>query len=137
MSRHKNKPLPKSPIGKAELELLTFIHDHHPASVRDAADHLAQTRGIVRTTVLNMMARLVAKGYLTRKRIDGIYHYSPRTPKSNLLHTLVRDFIHSALGGSVSPFVAYLSTDADLSDEELAELKQLLHDLERRKENPA
>ena len=139
MSRHKNNshPKPKSPIGKAELELLTFLHDHHPATVRDAADHLAHTRGIVRTTVLNMMSRLVAKGYLSRKRIDGIYHYSPRTPKSNLLHTLVRDFIHTALGGSVSPFVAYLSTDADLSDEELAELKHLLHELERRKENPA
>ena len=139
MSRHKNNshPGPKSPIGKAELELLTFIHDHHPATVRDAADHLAQTRGIVRTTVLNMMSRLVAKGYLTRKRIDGVYRYSPRIPRTSLLQNLVRDFIHTALGGSVSPFVAYLSTDANLSDEELAELKLLLHDLERRKENPA
>ena len=115
MSRHKNNPRPKPPLGKAELELLTFLHDHHPATVRDAADHLAHTRGIVRTTVLNMMSRLVTKGYLSRKRIDGIYHYSPSTPKSNLLRTLVRDFIHTALGGSVSPFVAYLSTDANLS----------------------
>jgi predicted transcriptional regulator len=124
---------PSSPIGRAELELLNYIQDHHPATVRDVADHLAHTRGIVRTTVLNMMSRLVAKGYLTRKPLDGIYHYSPNIAKTQLLKDLVKDFIHSALGGSVSPFVAYLSTDATLDDAQLAELKQLLHDLESRK----
>ncbi|MGN6370385.1 MAG: BlaI/MecI/CopY family transcriptional regulator [Phycisphaerae bacterium] len=137
MSRQKKQSRGKPPIGKAELELLSYLHDRHPATVRDVADHLASTRGVVRTTVLNMMSRLVAKGYLTRKRIDGIYRYSPSTPRSSLLKNLVRDFIHTALGGSVSPFVAYLSSDATLSDEELAELKQLLLELERRKENAA
>ena len=123
---------PSSPIGRAELELLNYIQDHHPATVRDVADHLAHTRGIVRTTVLNMMARLVTKGYLTRKSLNGVYHYSPNIPKTQLLQNLIKDFIHSSLGGSVSPFVAYLSTDANLDDQQLAELKQLLHDLESR-----
>src|ERR1700744_2989081 len=102
MSRHKKNTPPTPPRGKAELELLPFVHDHPPATVRDAADHLARTRGIVRTTVLNMMSRLVTKGHLTRKRVDGLFHYSPRIPKNNLLQNLVRDFIHTALGGSVS-----------------------------------
>ncbi len=128
---------PSSPIGRAELELLNYIHDHHPATVRDVADHLAKTRGIVRTTVLNMMARLVAKGYLTRKTINGIFHYSPNIAKTHLLTHLIKDFVNTTLSGSVSPFVAYLSTATDLNDDELAELKQLLHDIQRRHPAPS
>jgi BlaI family penicillinase repressor len=129
MSRQKNH----NPIGRAELELLQYVHDHHPVTVRIVADHLAASRGIVRTTVLNMMARLVQKRYLVRKRIDGIYQYAPRVGKGQLLKGLVGDFISGPLGGSVSPFVAYLSTEADVTDQELAELRQLLLNLERRK----
>jgi BlaI family penicillinase repressor len=38
----------------------------------------------------------------------------------------VRDFVQKALGGSVSPFVAYLGKEARLSPAELHELKQLV-----------
>ena len=130
MSRQQNNS-----IGKAELELLQFVHDRHPVTVRDAADHLAASRGIVRTTVLNMMSRLVQKGFLSRKRIGGIYHYAPRIPQQNLLKNLIRSFVHDTLGGSVSPFVAYLAQEAKdgaVSPEELAELKKLVNDLEKK-----
>lgn len=135
MSRQNPQKSSRSPgIGKAELEVLTFIHEHHPVTVREVADHLAQSRGLVRTTALNVMTRLVQKGFLTRKRVGGIYQYAPRIPRTALLRKLVRDFVDEALGGSVSPFVAYLSSDADVSDEELAQLKKLVSELDQKKE---
>ncbi|HVT79443.1 MAG TPA: BlaI/MecI/CopY family transcriptional regulator [Phycisphaerae bacterium] len=128
---------PKSPgIGKAELEILEFIHDHHPATVREVADHLAQSRGLVRTTALNVMNRLVQKGFLTRKKTDGIFQYSPRLPRGTLFRNLIRDFVSETLGGSVSPFVAYLADDARLTEDELAQLRKVVRELEPRKEKP-
>ena len=29
-------------IGQAELEILHYVHDHQPVTVRQVADHLAQ-----------------------------------------------------------------------------------------------
>jgi len=116
-------------VGRAELEILHFVQDHRPVSVRDVADHFAETRGHVRTTILNVMERLRKKGFLTRKKTGGIYQYEPRVGKAELLRSLVGDFVEKTLGGSLSPFVAYLSRDAKLSGKELDELKQVVSEL--------
>jgi len=125
-------------IGQAELEILNYIHDHHPVTVRQVADHVAATKGHTRTTVLNVMTRLVNKGYLARRRGPvgadgrGVYTYSPRVARAELLRTLVGDFVARALGGSMSPFVAYLAQDASLTDEDVAELRRVVSQLESR-----
>src|SRR5688572_4245365 len=122
-------PRPRT-IGRAELEILNYIHDHHPVAVRQVADHVSSTKGHTRTTVVNVMARLCNKGYLSRKPVGGVYHYSPRVAKAELLRRLVGEFVDKALGGSLSPFVAYLSRDAKLSDDDLRQLKQLVGELD-------
>jgi len=122
-------------IGQAELELLTYVQDHHPVTVREVAEHFSRAKGHVRTTTLNVMARLVRKGYLTRRKADGVYQYAPRVGKGELLRGLVRDFVERALGGSLSPFVAYLVEDAQLSERDVAELKKLIGQLEPRHES--
>ena len=118
-------------IGRAELEILQYVQEHPPVTVREVADHFAQTKGHVRTTILNVMERLRKKGHLSRKKMNGVFHYQPRLPKAELLGSLVREFIERTLGGSVSPFLAYLVREAKLTEEELRELKQLVRDLEQ------
>ena len=117
-------------IGQAELEVLNYIQDHHPVTVRQVADHVRAAKGHTRTTVLNVMTRLVGKGYLTRRKAGGVYTYSPKVGKAELLRTLVGDFVSRALGGSLSPFVAYLAEDARLSDRDLTELREVVRKLE-------
>jgi predicted transcriptional regulator len=117
-------------IGRAELEVLHYVHEHHPVTVRQVADAVGSARGVVRTTVLNVMNRLVSKGYLVRHKEGGVWQYGPRTGRKRLLRSLVRDFVDKALRGSIAPFVAYLAEDARLSDEELAELRQIVGSME-------
>lgn len=122
-------PLPN--IAPAELEILRYILDHHPITVRQVADHVAQAKGHTRTTVLNVMERLRRKGYLTRVQAGGLYQYSPSAPKLQMQQALVRNFVTQALGGSLEPFMAYLTQEADVSDAELADLKQFVDGLDR------
>ena len=117
-------------IGRAELDVLKYIQDHHPVTVGQVAAHLLAVKGQKRTTALNVMTRLVQKGYLARKRVEGVYQYSPRVGKGELLRRLVGDFVDKALGGSLSPFVAYLARDAEVKGEELRELKRIVEELE-------
>ena len=113
------------------MEVLQFVTEHHPVSVREVADHFASTKGQVRTTLLNVMERLRKKGYLNRRKEQGIFRYSPRVPKGELLRNLVRDFVGKALGGSVSPFVAYLADEAKMSDSDIAELRKIVRQLKK------
>ena len=121
---------PKAALGSTEIEILRYIGDHHPISVGEVAEYMAHASGQARTTVLTIMERLRRKGHLTRRRISGVYGYSPKVPKHDLLRGLVQNFVQTILGGSVSPFVAYLAENESLSDDEVAALKQLVQDLE-------
>lgn len=121
------------PISKAELKLLSYINDHHPITVREVADHFAESDAYARTTVLTLMERLRGKGHLVRELIDGLQRYSPAVPKESMQESLVRDFVSRALGGSVSPFVAFLTREARISDAELDDLKRLVTELEKQR----
>jgi len=120
-------------IGRAEMEILRYISDHHPVSVREVADHVCASKGQVRTTALNVMERLREKGYLKRRKANGIFQYSPSVPRAELLRSLVREFVNRTLGGSLSPFVAYLTQEGKLSAGELAELRAMVKELDREK----
>ncbi len=121
------------PLGRVELEILQFVADHHPVAARDVADHIAASTGQARTTVVTVLERLRAKGYLGRKRIDRVYKYAPRIEKRALLADLVHDFVSRVLSGSVSPLFTYLAEVEGLSDDELARLKKLVANLEKQR----
>jgi predicted transcriptional regulator len=116
-------------LGSQELELLQFIADHGPLTVGEAARRFGEERGLARSTILTVMERLRKKGYLDRTRESGGFQYVSRLPKSELLQGLVERFVEETLGGSLSPFVAYLADAKGLSEEEIAELRRLLEEM--------
>jgi predicted transcriptional regulator len=124
---------PKAAFGSTEIEILRYISDHHPISVGEVAEHVAQTTGQARTTVLTIMERLRRKGCLTRKQSGGVYRYRPKIPTQELLRGLVKDFVATTLGGSVAPFVAFLSENGPISENEMDMLKKLVRNLESRR----
>jgi predicted transcriptional regulator len=126
------------PLGDQELAVWRFIADRAPVTAREVADQFAEQHGLARTTVLTVIERLRKKGYLTRRRRDGVYEYSPHQPAGEVVQSLVRQFVEKTLDGSVSPLVAYLTRTRRLSDEELAELERLVEELRAaHKEEPS
>jgi predicted transcriptional regulator len=117
-------------IGRAELQVLRYVTDHHPVSVGDVARDFGREAGLARNTVLTVMERLRHKGYLTRRKSAGVYRYAPVVGKADVLRVLVRDFVEGALGGSLEPFMAYLAEEAELTAGQLEELKRLVRDLD-------
>ena len=123
----------KTTVGRAELRVLEYVSEHRPVSVGEVARHFARTAGTARTTVLTVMERLRKKGYLTRKKDQGVWRYSTKLGTAELRKSLVRDFVERTLGDSLSPFMAYLAQDAELTEQELAQLKQTVRSLEARR----
>lgn len=123
-------------LGALELEVLKYVTDHHPVTVRDVADHMAESHGHARTTVLTVMERLRKKGHLSRRRSAGSYRYSPVQSRTRLLAGLVRDFVATSLGGSLEPFTHYLSREANPTPAELSELRRVVDSLDDRPVDP-
>lgn len=118
----------KSPLGELQLEVLRFLSDHGPLSVGEVAERFGEPRGLARTTVLTVMERLREKGYLSRRKEQGVFRYEPYAGKAALMRDLVHRFVETALEGSVSPFLAYLTQEKELTEEEIAALRQLLEE---------
>lgn len=125
----KNKPA----VGRSEGDVLRFIAERGAASVTEVGDYLAATKGQARNTALTMMERLRKKGFLTRKKVDGVFQYSPYTGKEALLSGFVEDFVSGVLGGSISPLVAYLGSRTEVDEGQLEELRRLVQSLEESK----
>ena len=113
-------------IGEQELALLRHIADSGGVSVAEAVESFGSSRGLARSTVLTMMERLRRKGHLGRRLAGGVYRYRARSTSADLLKRAVGRFVDRNLGGSLSPFLAYLSESTDVSESELRELEELV-----------
>jgi predicted transcriptional regulator len=123
--------MPRPSIGDQELALLHYLAEHEPASVGEVAAGFGEAHGLARSTVLTMMERLRAKGYLKRRQLrgpqsKGVYRYSTATGPGEAMRRAVGSFVENTLRGSVSPFVAWMAERGEVSEEELAELEALV-----------
>ena len=121
--------MPRPSIGDQELALLRHLAAHEPVSVGEVAAGFGETQGLARSTVLTMMERLRAKGYLKRRHAQGVYRYSTATGPGEAMRSAVDQFVEKTLSGSVSPFVAWMAERGEVSDGELAELQALVKQL--------
>lgn len=122
------------PLGDQQLELHRFVTERGPVTVREVVDEYGEPRGLARTTVLTMMEKLREKGYFVRRRSGGVYRYSSRVSAEEAEQTLVERFVESTLGGSIAPFVAYLTRVRKLSAQEAEELRRLARELDKGEE---
>ena len=109
-----------------ELALLRDVAALGAATVAEVVERFGLPRGLARSTVLTMMERLRKKGHLSRKQVDGVYRYAPRTAPGDAVQHAVASFVDRTLGGSVTPFVTFLAEAHQVSDAELAELEELV-----------
>jgi predicted transcriptional regulator len=116
-------------LGAQELEALALVREKAPISVGEMAKAFGVPRGLARTTVLTMMERLRTKGYLTRRKVEGVFHYSPRAGADEAMKDMVAEFVRRSLGGSLAPFVSYLVDSPDLQPEEIERLRKLIDTL--------
>jgi len=117
-------------IGDRELALLQHLDQQGESSVGEIAAGFGEPNGLARSTVLTMMERLRAKGYIKRRRIDGMFRYSTTADEKDVVNEAVGAFVERTLQGSVSPFVAWLSRRGKVSDDELAALRKLVEKLQ-------
>lgn len=123
--------VPDADPTEGELELLKLLWEHGSLSLAEAHERLGRNVGY--TTVQTRLNRLVDKGWLEKHKAGGSpTRYSAVIEPDSVRETQLSNFVERVAQGSVVPLVAHLVQGASLSSEELAELKKLVRDAERR-----
>ena len=122
----------RPPVSDTELEVLKVLWDRGRATVRDVADAFKrQRRRLAYNTVLTLMARLRAKGYVTADTREVSHVFEPNVTRDDLLSQALKQLSHRIGDGTASPLVQALIKDQQLTAAEIAHLRKLLDDIEQ------
>jgi BlaI family penicillinase repressor len=112
-------------LGELELEVMKILWDRGRSSVLQVSQHLSKQKGYARTTILTILQRLHKKGFLKRKKEDGVYRYEPTQKRQQVMGRLLSQFIDRVFDGSSTSLVQQL-TGAKMSEEEMDQIKAII-----------
>ncbi|MBZ5602854.1 MAG: BlaI/MecI/CopY family transcriptional regulator [Acidobacteriia bacterium] len=107
-----------------ELEIMKVVWKLEKATVRQVYETLLERRRIAYTTVMTMMNILEQKGYLQKQQGDRAYVYQPTQPQSQVIRSMVREFVDRVFNGSAEPLLAHLVEDRHLTEKDLDEIRK-------------
>jgi BlaI family transcriptional regulator, penicillinase repressor len=87
---------------------------------------------ITRATLQTQLTRLEAKGWLRRDDSARAHQYAPAVPEARGRRTVLSELRRRFFGGSSLALVRCLVESGDISETELAELRKLVRDAEKK-----
>ena len=116
----------------AELEILTVLWSRGPATVRDVHETIASRKPTQYTTVLKQMQVMAEKGLVLRNEDQRAHVYEAARPREWTQRQLAGDMLQRAFNGSAKSLMIGALSSRKASKAELAELRVLLDEYERR-----
>ncbi|MFL6209874.1 MAG: BlaI/MecI/CopY family transcriptional regulator [Pyrinomonadaceae bacterium] len=115
----------------AELAILNVLWRRGPSTVREVHAALGKARATGYTTILKLMQIMAEKGLVRRDERQRAHVYAARLAEHETQRQLVGDLLTRAFGGSAAKLVMHALATKQSSDEELAQIRQLLDEHER------
>jgi BlaI family transcriptional regulator, penicillinase repressor len=114
----------------AELAILRVLWRRGPSTVKDVHEELARRAPAAYTTTLKQLQIMAEKGLVTRDESQRAHLYAARLPEEATQTQLVRDLLDRAFEGSAARLVQRALSSRPATPEELAEIRELLDQLE-------
>lgn len=113
-------------VGPLELEVLGILNSQPEQSVGDIQAALKKAgRDLAYTTVMTVLVRLYQKDMVQRRKEGRQFLYSPAKSKNRSALKIFEKVKNSLFRAEkLSPILALLDSEEDLSHEELQELKR-------------
>ena len=124
MARRKTRTLTEG-----ELEFMQVLWTKGEATPEDMQTALAEIgRLVTGGTVRNVLATLMKKRYVTRKKRGKAFVYKAHIEKDQAARSFVRDLLTRVFNGSESLMVASLLSNHELSEAEIQKIRSLIAD---------
>jgi BlaI family penicillinase repressor len=128
-----DREMPRSPSSRpndVELAILRVVWHRKTCTVREVHEALQAERNTGYTSTLKMMQVMCEKGLLKRDDTQRPQVYRPAIPQEQTQKKIVRDLVKTVFGGSARKLVMQAVQSHKISCEELAEIRNLLDQLE-------
>jgi predicted transcriptional regulator len=123
----------RPPISDTELEVLRVLWEHGPGTVRDLnAILLRQRRRWAYTTVLTLLHRLQAKGYVDSDKSELAHVFRAAVSREELIRQRLGLLVDELCDGTASPLVHALVAGNRFSAAEIEQFRKLVNELTER-----
>ena len=129
----KDKPSSPPRISEAEWKVMKIFWAAGEATLREAVTKLEGETDWKPRTVQSLIRRLVQKGALGINKNDTReFRYAPAVSREDCQHEESRSFLGKVFDGRLTPFVAGLVENEELSREEIENLRRVLDEAAER-----
>jgi predicted transcriptional regulator len=116
-------------VTAAEAEVMNVLWERAPSAVSDIVEQL--TRTLAYTTVMTTVRILEEKGLVAKCGKRGrAFLYQPLVDRDQVRGSMSHEIANRLFGGSVKSMVLNLVQDTAISADDLAEVKQMIEELE-------
>jgi BlaI family transcriptional regulator, penicillinase repressor len=116
----------------SELEILQVLWTRGPSTVREVHEVLNEKREIGYTSVLKLMQIMTEKGSVRRNETQRAHVYEVCQPAEKTKRGLAADVLQRVFAGSASELMMHALAGHRATKEEIAELRRLLAEYERK-----
>jgi BlaI family penicillinase repressor len=117
-------------ITAAEWEVMNVVWEHAPVAASVVVEKLAKQQQWTLATVRTLLRRLVNKGALAQRQEGKRYLYTPRVTMEECVRRESDSFMDRVLGRAPIATLVHLVERADLSKEDIQELRRILREKE-------
>lgn len=118
-------------ITDAESVVMEALWRREPLSAEEIAAEVELAQGWSLATVKTLLNRLLKKGAITAELDRRRYLYRPKVPRADYVLAESQTLVNRLFSGRLAPLVSHFSQAQQLTPEDIAELKQLLKELDR------
>ena len=122
----------KHQLAELQLAIMHVLWEQGEATVSDVRDALAPTRPLAYTTVGTMLAKMEMKGQVAHHIVGRVNVYRAAIQQDQVSRSMVTDLADRLFNGDVTQMVCHLLDGSDLTPTDLAELKRLIRQKEKR-----
>ena len=115
----------------AEWEVMIVLWRRAPAAASAVVEQLRESKRWTLATVRTLLRRLVKKGALDQQFDGKRYFYAPLVSMEDCVHQESDSFWDRVLGRAPSAALLHLVKRADLSKEDIQELRRILQEKEK------
>lgn len=121
-------------LPESELEIMIEIWKSDEAVCRFDLEGRLKSRKWAPTTILTMLSRLEAKGFIVSEKRGKVKYYTPLIDEERYAAEESKSVLSRFFGDSLKKFVACMTSQEDFTDEEIQELQEFLEEQKKKKE---
>ncbi len=117
-------------ISEAEAVVMDVLWQRQPQGADEVVATLTASTDWAEPTIKTLLNRLLNKGAIKAAKDGRRYLYSPVLTRETWVGQQSEGLLQRLFGGRVAPLVAHFSERGRLSETDIAELRQLLEEID-------